>query len=225
MFLGSIVGIDWVYSRPSPSKESTRNPRLPSSATSVSLLHRIRDNDRDEAAWGEFVDRYGSRIFQWCLRRKLQHSDAEDVTQDVLLRIAKKFGEFDYDPKQSFRGWLRRVTENAVIDFTRKRKNHTLQNGSGVMSMLTQAPARAELTELLNEAFDLELLEMAKSRVRNRVLPHRWETWEMMAEGSLSGQEAADKLEISVGTAYATKNQIQNMISEEVARLENGSKE
>jgi len=155
------------------------------------------------------------------LHRKLQHSDAEDVTQDVLLRIAKKFGEFDYDPKKSFRGWLRRVTENAVIDLIRKRdKEH--KNGSGVLSLLAEAPAQAELTDHLSEAFDLELLEMAKSRVRNRVLPKRWSTWELMAEQGCSGQEVAEKLKISVGTAYATKNQVQKMISEEVARLEQG---
>ena len=141
-----------------------------------------------------------------------------------MLRIAKKFGEFDYDPKQSFRGWLRRVTENAVIDFVRKR-DHSHQNGSGVLALLSEKPARTELTEHLAEAYDLELLEMAKSRVRNRVLPHRWSTWEMMAEQGLSGQEVAEKLDISVGTAYATKNQVQNMISEEVGRLEEGAKD
>ena len=196
---------------------------MATSSTSLSLLHRIQANERDEAAWGEFVDRYGSRIFRWCVHRKLQHSDAEDVAQEVLLRIAKKFAEFDYDPL-SFRGWLRRVTENAVIDFVRKRdRGH--QNGSGVLALLSAEPARAELTEYLAEAYDLELLEMAKSRVRNRVLPRRWSTWEMMAEQRLSGQEVAKKLDISVGTAYSTKNQVQNMISEEVRRLEEGAKD
>lgn len=197
---------------------------MATSSTSLSLLHRIQANDRDEAAWGQFVDRYGTRIYRWCLHRRLQHSDAEDVTQDVLLRIAKKFGEFDYDAKQSFRGWLRRVTENAVIDHIRKRDHNKHRNGSAVLSLLADAPARAELTEQLADAYDLELFEMAKSRVRNRVLPHRWSTWELMAEKRLAGQEVAEKLDISVGTAYATKNQIQKMISEEVSRLEQGAK-
>ncbi len=197
---------------------------MATSSTSISLLHRLRADDRDEAAWGQFVDRYGSRIYRWCLHRKLQNSDAEDVTQDVLLRIAKKFGDFDYDPKQSFRGWLRRVTENAVIDLIRKRNNEH-KNGSAVLKLLADEPARAELSEHLNDAYDLELYEMAKSRVQNRVLAKRWSTWQMMAEQGLSGQEVAEKLDVSVGTAYATKNQIQNMVSEEVARLEKGAKE
>ena len=195
-----------------------------SSSTSVSLLHRIREDQRDEVAWGEFVDRYGTSIYRWCLNRKLQHNDAEDVTQDVLLRIAKKLGEFNYDPRQSFRGWLRRVTENAVIDLIRKR-DHAQQNGSAVLSLLADAPARAELTEQLAEAYDLELYELAKSRVRNRVLPNRWSAWELMAEYRLSGQDVARQLGISVGTAYATKNQIQKMIREEVSLLEQGAKE
>jgi DNA-directed RNA polymerase specialized sigma24 family protein len=44
----------------------------------------------DQAAWNEFVERYGRRIYGWCRQWGLQEADAEDVTQDVLLRLARK---------------------------------------------------------------------------------------------------------------------------------------
>ena len=79
------------------------------SSTNVSLLLRIRHDERDESAWRDFVEIYGYRIYHWCLNRKLQPNDAEDVTQDVLVKLARKLGSFDYDQSQSFRGWLARA--------------------------------------------------------------------------------------------------------------------
>lgn len=190
------------------------------STTSVTLLLRLRRSRNDETAWREFVERYGSRIYHWCLNRKLSPDDADDVTQNVLLRLAQKLEQFEYDESQSFRGWLRRVTENAITDYVRSRKTDQSIGGSSVFSLLAVKPAPADLAESLAEAFDLELLEMAKSRVKKRVSETRWLSWELSTTEDLTGKEIAAKLGISVGNMYANKNQIQNLIREEVERLE-----
>ena len=133
------------------------------STTSITLLNRIRANREDETAWRDFVKRYGTRIYQWCQNRKLQPNDAEDVTQDVLLKLAIQFEKFEYDPNRSFRGWLRRVTENAVTDFARSRASrNSAQGGSEVNDLLAEEPARQELWQYLSEAFDLEIFDEAK---------------------------------------------------------------
>ena len=113
--------------------------------TSVSLLRRIRRNESDPHAWNEFVDRYGRRIYEWCLHRKLQPADAEDVTQNVLAKLAVRLGTFDYDASLTFRGWLRRITENSLVDFFRERQ---IRGGRKCESIdnLNDAPARADLS-------------------------------------------------------------------------------
>ena len=58
--------------------------------TSMTLIERIRKSPRDKIAWKDFVDRYGPRIYTWCLRWHLQKADAEDVTQIVLVKLAEK---------------------------------------------------------------------------------------------------------------------------------------
>ena len=45
---------------------------------------------QDAAAWGEFVRRYGGLIYRWCRQRRLQDADAQDVTQTILLRVARQ---------------------------------------------------------------------------------------------------------------------------------------
>jgi RNA polymerase sigma-70 factor (ECF subfamily) len=190
------------------------------SLTSVSLLLRIGRSRNDETAWREFVERYGSRIYSWCLNRKLPPTDAEDVTQNVLMRLAQKLEEFEYDSSQSFRGWLRRITENAITDYVRARRQDQAKGGSSVILLMAEEPARIELADYLAEAFDLELLDEAKSRTRLRVNDSRWQSWDLTANHNMTGKEVAEKLGISVGNVYANKNQVQKLIREEIERLE-----
>jgi RNA polymerase sigma-70 factor (ECF subfamily) len=187
--------------------------------TNGSLLERIRVNLNDEHAWQEFVERYGPRIRQWCINRKLKTHDAEDVTQEVLLRLAKHMCNFHYDPSRTFRGWLRRITENAVKDFIRSRKRKLLE-GSEFVDLLSNEPARTELYASLAEAFDLELLDEAKFRVQQRVSEERWKCWELTANQGIPGKEVAKSLNIEVAKVYTNKSQIQNMIREELSWLE-----
>ena len=131
-----------------------------SSVTSVSLLAQIGRDRQDPVAWRRFVDRYGKRIYEWCLNRQLQPVDAEDVTQEVLLKLAVRLGEFEYDQSQSFRGWLRRITENAVMDFFRQRKARGAgQHAADALERLAHEEAREDLVIRLREMFDLELLD------------------------------------------------------------------
>ncbi len=60
------------------------------SQTSATLLAMLRQVPADQAAWARFADRYGRKIYGWCRRWNLQESDAEDVTQNVLLKLAEK---------------------------------------------------------------------------------------------------------------------------------------
>src|SRR5467141_2571854 len=95
------------------------------SRTSVTLLCRLRDTPDDAAAWEAFVRRYGPKIYEWCRQWRLQEADAEDVTQNVLLRLAQKLRAFNYDATRSFRGWLRTLTQNALSDFLQAQARMT----------------------------------------------------------------------------------------------------
>ena len=70
--------------------------------TCPSLLARLRRDPSNDAAWDEFVEHYGRHIYRWCRQWKLQDADAEDVAQEILLKLARKLRDFAYDPKQQF---------------------------------------------------------------------------------------------------------------------------
>jgi RNA polymerase sigma-70 factor (ECF subfamily) len=67
----------------------------------------------DQAAWSEFNERYGRKIYGWCRHWHLQQADAEEVTQEVLLKLIQKLRTFRFDPARSFRAWPKTVAHHA----------------------------------------------------------------------------------------------------------------
>jgi RNA polymerase sigma factor (sigma-70 family) len=186
--------------------------------TSPTLLGRLRTAPTDQTAWGEFVDRYGPRIYAWCRRWQLQEADAQDVTQNVLLRLAEKMHGFDYDRARSFRGWLRTLTHHAWCDFVSGRQ--AAGGGSQLLEVLHRVEAREDLQGRLEEELDRELLAEAMARVRLRVEPHTWEAFELLAVQGCSGAEAASRLGMKVATVFVARSKVNKMIREEMSRLD-----
>jgi RNA polymerase sigma-70 factor (ECF subfamily) len=191
------------------------------SHTSPTLLGRLRQEPTDHAAWAEFVERYGRRVYGWCRQGGLQEADAEDVTQMVLARLAARMRTFDYDPAKSFRGWLRTLTRHAWSDFVQARQRGGRASGdSGTEEALRMLPARDDLVARLEEQFDQEVLEEATARVRLRIDPTTWEAFRLLAVEGLSGADAARRLNRTVASVFKAKTRVQAMLRDEVVRLE-----
>jgi RNA polymerase sigma-70 factor (ECF subfamily) len=199
---------------------------LPDSGTRITLLGRLRRDPTNQAAWAEFVDHYGARIYAWCRKWGLQEADAQDVTQNVLLKLARKMGEFTYDPSRSFRAWLKTLTHHAWSDFLESRARPGLGSGdSQALDTLNSLAAREDLVRQLEEEFDRELLEEAMLRVRLRVAPQTWQAFALTALEGLSGADAAARIPMQVAQVFVAKRRVQKMLREEVARLEQASGE
>jgi RNA polymerase sigma factor (sigma-70 family) len=117
-------------------------------ATRITLLKRLQHDQHDREAWREFVAQYSPMIFAWCRRWGLQEADAEDITQMVLLKLTQKMTDFAYDPRRSFRAWLKAVAHNTLCDF--RRSNHRMSQGSGdseLLRLLENAQAEDDLVK------------------------------------------------------------------------------
>lgn len=69
-----------------------------------------------EAIWNEF----GSGLFGFIKGRVNNHENAEDIFQDVFIKIHQKTGQLKEEDKLS--SWVYQITRNAIIDFYRKNK-------------------------------------------------------------------------------------------------------
>ena len=82
------------------------------------LVDRLRD--RDEHALAEIASLYGTRIFQLAFRYLRNHEDAEEVVQDVLLKVFRKIDAFRGDSALS--SWIFRITFNTAMSRLRRTK-------------------------------------------------------------------------------------------------------
>ena len=191
------------------------------SGTRITLLGRLRRDPTNQKAWGEFVDQYGPKIMGWCQKWNLQDADAQDVTQNVLLKLAEKLRDFTYDPQRSFRAWLKTVAQHACSDFLESRQRPGLGSGdSQVGQFLNNTQARDDLLQHLEQEFDREILDEAMHRVRLRVAPQTWQAFWLTAVEGLSGADAAERIPMQVAQVYVAKRRVQKMLQDEVTKLE-----
>jgi RNA polymerase sigma-70 factor (ECF subfamily) len=100
----------------------------------------------DERAVAELARTYGSRVFQLAFRYVKNHEDAEEVTQDVLLKVARKIDAFRGDSALS--SWIYRITFNASMSYLRNGRNRRAievdEDWSEVTDAAGQTVARRE---------------------------------------------------------------------------------
>jgi RNA polymerase sigma-70 factor, ECF subfamily len=83
------------------------------------LVRRCRAGDG--AAWEEIVSLYSRRIYNLAYRFTSRADAAEDLTQEVFVRVYRTLDQ--YDPKQGdLQNWLMRLARNLIIDDYRRRQ-------------------------------------------------------------------------------------------------------
>lgn len=192
--------------------------------TSISLMARLGDAGQNEAAWNEFLRIYGPHVIQWCRGHGLRDSDAQDISQEVLLRFWRRAASFHYDPSQTLRGYLRRMVLSAVSEWAEQARRGGRVGGKEPLdALLENIPAREDLAARLERAYDTELLAIAMREVEERVQPHTWEAFRLLAMEGRSGMEVAERLGMQVNTAYVARTKVQRMIREVMAKLDTQS--
>ena len=181
-------------------------------STSVTLLQRLKTPD-DHAAWQRFVDLYSPLLIFWGQRSGLNEADAADVAQDVLLLLLNKLPEFQYDPQQSFRAWLRTVVLNKIRE--RFRRRATPQGSLG----LSGIAAPDDLGEAWEDEYRQHLVARALTIMKTDFEPATWQAcWEQIVSGR-SAAEVGRELGLSEGAVYVAKCRVLRRLRQELQGL------
>ncbi len=116
--------------------------------------------DGDEAAWEELVRQHTRQVYGLCFRFTNSAQEAQDLTQDVFLRVFKTIKSFR-SAEGSFHTWLARVTRNLLIDHYRRTRQERVtdsieeqlpmlqETGAAAAARPDQALAGREASEIL----------------------------------------------------------------------------
>ena len=188
--------------------------------TRDSLLVQVQDPaNRD--AWELFAQIYPPVIVRIALARGLQHADAQDLSQQVLMAVASAIGNWEKRGESTrFRHWLSRVTKNAILNALMRRPMDLAVGGSSVEEFLREAVDRdGATTALIETELRRELYLHAAEMVKVEFRPDTWQAFELSVAGDLTTEEVAAKLGKSVGAIYTARSRIMFRLREVISEL------
>jgi RNA polymerase sigma-70 factor (ECF subfamily) len=158
----------------------------------------------DARAWEGLVATYHRRIFAHCYRFTGSHAEAEDMTQDIFVKLYCNLSSYDAG-RGNFHHWLQNVTRNHLVDYFRRsrvaRYSTSLDAAfEGEEDGLTLADRLMDSAPSQEERFaDLELKLRVRTAV-NQLSDASRETITLCALEECGNRETARLLKIQEGT-------------------------
>jgi RNA polymerase sigma-70 factor (ECF subfamily) len=182
--------------------------------TPVSLLQRIQQSG-DAVAWRRLVDLTSPLILSWAQRAGLSPHDAADLVQEVLIILVQELPNFQYDPKRSFRAWLKTVTLNKHRERLRRNRVGPREQGDALLNAVPQDEAEAFWERDFREQLVVRAFEIMQSEFR----PTTWRAcWESVVSGRPAAEIAAE-LGITPAAVHCAKSRILRRLRQELKDL------
>ena len=179
--------------------------------TSPSLLDQLNDPRSNSIAWHRFVKLYTPLLMHWVGRLGLQENESVDVVQDVMVSLMARLPSFRYDPRQSFRSWLRTVTLNQTRDFLRKKKVREKHEARQIR-VEPNSPQSVFTDQEFSKAIAQRALLLMKEEFEET-------TWRACWASTVHGQKATEiarDLGISVNAVYLAKGRVLKRLRKEL---------
>ncbi|HOB74391.1 MAG TPA: sigma-70 family RNA polymerase sigma factor [Phycisphaerae bacterium] len=159
----------------------------------------------EPAAFDALINAYATRLYGYFYRLTGSRHDAEDLLQEVFVRLVRMIGHYEHDGR--FDGWLFRIATNLVRDQARRAKTrligeglHAWQDGSERRGFHERPdPMARQPSESLEQAEDADRLQWAIAQLpeaeREVILLRHF--------AQLSFREIAEQMGTPLGTALA----------------------
>src|SRR5438093_4194577 len=168
----------------------------------------------DQVAWDAIVQQYRRKVFNVAYKFVGRHEEAEDLTQEIFLKIFKSLDTFDR--RANFQTWLISISRNLCIDHYRSvRKERETIDRDVDANELTPASAEPGPVAALEQRDRVALLRHAMA-----ALPQTLRTAVLMRDiQELSYQEIADRLRLPEGTVKSRINRGRTELARQIRKL------
>jgi RNA polymerase sigma-70 factor (ECF subfamily) len=184
--------------------------------TPASLLDQLRQPAAAAAAWERLVRLYTPLLYYWVRRAGASSESAGDVVQDVLTVLVQKLPQFAYDPRRSFRNWLRTITLNKWREQVRRRQPAGLRPQD--LDDASLAVPDGALT-FAGDEYRRYVVRRALQLMQSEFQPSTWKAcWELVVSGRPAAAVAAE-LGLSEGAVYVAKCRVLRRLRQELAGL------
>ena len=188
--------------------------------TRHTLLQKICDR-HDDQAWEDFVYYYEKYIYVVCRRINLNHTEAEELVQQVMIKLWKKIPELKVDKNKRFRGWICQVTRNTVIDHFRllQRRENRLEKAYGSEHWdYYREDSLPEFEELAEKEWQNYLVNMALQNIKDKVSEKMFTVFLELQKGK-NHKQISDEKAMPLNSVYVYQKRMTAKLKEEVQRL------
>lgn len=185
----------------------------------MTLLQKMQ-KQYDETAWQEFVDSYSAYIYTIINSMNIAASDADDLRQQIFLKLWKKLPEVDLHKMTRFRSYLAVVVRNCVKDFLRKKQRDANRSDrlADSDSELTESISLPDIDGIIEREWSNYVAALAFENIT----PYFSQEAIALFNESLKGRDlkvVAAELDIPLSTAYRLKSRIKDSLMDEIAAL------
>jgi len=191
------------------------------------LINRLQMGD--EEAVRELSERYSHRIFQMALRHMKNREDAEEVTQDVLMKVYRKIDKFRGDAALS--SWIYRITFNTAMS---RLRTHRAERAAEVerdrvLAQRNEDPAEAPTPRQPADWSHMPDEELLRRQLREAIadalprLPEIYRTPVMLRDiEGLSTEEASTRLRVKDQTLKSRLHRGRVMLRRQLSDFTSG---
>ena len=193
------------------SYESHSSNSLSSKAGGVGTARRLDAESElierclrgEQGAWDDLIRQYGRRVYALCYRFTNRENDAQDLTQEVFLRVFRTLGSFRAG-EGCFGVWLTRLTRNLLVDHYRRTKQERVTDAlDDKLAVLEERTAQSARTDGLLAGREAgELLQAALQKLS----PELREAVILRDLQEMEYREIAQVLQVPEGTVKSRLN-------------------
>lgn len=170
----------------------------------------------NEAAFNLLVDRYQSKVFTTIFLIVKDQDVAEDLLQDVFVKVLHTLNSDKYNEEGKFQPWVMRIAHNMAIDHFRKAKRYPtilLEDGSNLLNSLSFAEDSSEEQRIKEEtlAWVRNLIDELPEAQREVVIMRHYL--------DMSFQEIAEQTGVSINTALGRMRYALNHIRKKMKQV------
>ena len=182
-------------------------------ATPDSLIEQCLAGD--QLAWEQVVRQNWRKVFNVAYKFVGKHDEAEDLTQDIFLKIFKALNTFDR--RANFQTWIISISRNLCIDHYRsvRKERQTIARDVDSSDLQPATPERGPYAQAEHQDLKAQLrqaLEMLPITLRTAVVLRDLQ--------ELSYQEIAAKLDLPEGTVKSRINRGRLELARQLKRLQ-----
>lgn len=187
--------------------------------TRMTLLQKMQ-KQYDEKAWQEFVDSYSGYIYTIINSMNIGSADADDLRQQIFIKLWKKIPDLDLEKMSSFRSYLTVVVRNCVKDFWRKSQRDANRSDKLVQSdsELVDSVSLPDIDEVIEREWHNYIAALAFKNIAEYLSADAIGLFNETLKGR-DIKEVASERGLPLSTAYRLRSRVKESLITEVEAL------